>query len=77
VMGSYYENFRAIVERLKAQDAVRIVQPRELRNELIALFADQAAAHALGERAYSVFSAEAGATARAVAALTEIVSGQA
>ena len=77
VMGPYFENFRAIVERLQAQDAVRIVQPHELRDELIALFTDQAAVHALGERAYSVFSAEAGATARAVAALTEIVSGQA
>jgi 3-deoxy-D-manno-octulosonic-acid transferase len=77
VMGPYYENFRAIVERLKARDAIRIVQTHELRDELIALFTDQAAAHALGERAYAVFSAEAGATARAVAALTEIVSGQA
>jgi len=77
MMGPNYENFGAIVERLKAQDAIRIVQPTELKGELTALLADETAAQAMGERAYSVFSAEAGATARAVAALTEIVSGQA
>ena len=77
VMGPHYENFRAIVERLKAQDAIRIVQPSKLRDELIALFSDQDAAQAIGQRAYAVFSSEAGATARAVAALTEIVGGHA
>jgi 3-deoxy-D-manno-octulosonic-acid transferase len=77
VMGPHYENFRAIVDRLRAQDAIRIVHPAEVRNELKALFSDESAAHAIGDRAYSVFSSEAGATARAVTALAEIVSGQA
>ncbi len=73
VMGPHYENFRAIVDRLRAQDAIRIVHPVEVRNELTALFSDEVSAHAIGERAYSVFSSEAGATARAVSALAEIV----
>jgi 3-deoxy-D-manno-octulosonic-acid transferase len=73
VMGPHYENFRAIVDRLRAQNAIRIVHPVEVRNELKALFSDEVSAHAIGERAYSVFSSEAGATARAVSALAEIV----
>lgn len=77
VMGPNYENFRAIVERLRAEDAIRLVQPGELKRELTALFSDDVAAKAIGERAYAVFSSEAGATARAVSALIEIVGGQA
>ncbi len=77
VMGPHYENFRAIVEQLKERDAIRILQQGELRHELIALFSDQAVAQAIGDRGFAVFSSEAGATARAVAALTEIVSGHA
>lgn len=77
VMGAHYENFRAIVDRLRAQDAIRIVNSTEISNELTVLLSDEASARAIGERAYAVFSAEAGATARAVAALVEIVSKQA
>jgi len=77
VMGPNYENFRAIVELLRAEDAIRLVQPGELKRELTALFSDDVAAKAIGERAYAVFSSEAGATARAVSALIEIVAGQA
>jgi 3-deoxy-D-manno-octulosonic-acid transferase len=73
VMGPHYENFRAIVDRLRAQDAIRIMHSVEVRNELTALFSDEVSGHAIGERAYSVFSSEAGATARAVSALAEIV----
>jgi 3-deoxy-D-manno-octulosonic-acid transferase len=77
VMGPHYENFRAIVDRLRAHDAIRIVASAEISNELVALFSDEVSAHAIGERSYAVFSSEAGATARAVAALVEIVSEQA
>ncbi len=76
VMGPHYENFRAIVDRLRAEDAIRIVQPNELGKELTALFSDEAFARAIGERGHSVFSAESGATARAVSALIEIVGEQ-
>jgi 3-deoxy-D-manno-octulosonic-acid transferase len=77
VMGPHYENFRAIVERLCAEDAIRIVQPDDIGRELAGLLSDDLTAHAIGARAYSVFSSESGATARAVAALVEIVSEQA
>jgi len=77
VMGPRYENFRAIVERLQAEDAVRIVHPSQVGKELTVLFSDEVRARAVGERAYSVFSSEAGATPRTVTALSEIVSGKA
>jgi 3-deoxy-D-manno-octulosonic-acid transferase len=77
VMGPNYENFRAIVEQLRAQDAIRIVQPDALKNEFAALLADEASACAMGTRAYVVFSSEAGATARAVDALAAILGVQA
>jgi 3-deoxy-D-manno-octulosonic-acid transferase len=73
VMGPYYENFRAIVERLREEDALRIVSADGLHVEFARLFTDEAAALALGERGYVVFTSEAGATARAVAALIEIL----
>jgi 3-deoxy-D-manno-octulosonic-acid transferase len=77
VMGSHYENFRAIVNRLRAEDAIRIVEPNALSEALASLFADPETARMLGERAFAVFSAEAGATARAVDALYQLVSVQA
>jgi 3-deoxy-D-manno-octulosonic-acid transferase len=73
VMGPHYTNFRAIVDRLKAADGVRIVEPAALKDALHLLFLDEEAARATGERGYSVFMAEAGATARAVEALSAIV----
>ncbi len=77
VMGPHYENFRAIVDRLRAQDAICVVQPSEIGNELQKLFGDEPLARAIGERGHAVFSAEAGATSRAVAALAQIAGGQA
>jgi 3-deoxy-D-manno-octulosonic-acid transferase len=76
VMGPYYANFRSIVERLRAQDAIRIVHLGGLGEGLKALFNDKGSAQAIGERAYSVFSSEAGATQRAVTALAEVVKEQ-
>ncbi|HYK34951.1 3-deoxy-D-manno-octulosonic acid transferase [Alloacidobacterium sp.] len=77
VMGSHYENFRAIVDRLREQNAIRIADPDNIGNELEALFSDEALAREIGDRAWGVFSAESGATARAVAALTNIIREQA
>jgi 3-deoxy-D-manno-octulosonic-acid transferase len=77
VMGPNYENFRAIVEQLRAQDAICIVKPDAIKSELAALVADEESSHAMGERAYVVFSSEAGATARAVDALAAIRGVQA
>ncbi len=77
VMGPHYENFRAIVEQLHAQDAIRIVQSDAVKNEFAALLADEASASAMGTRAYTVFSSEAGATARAVDGLVTILGERA
>jgi 3-deoxy-D-manno-octulosonic-acid transferase len=76
IMGPYYENFRAIVDRLHEQDAIRIAQTDEIGQELAALFADEGAARAMGKRGYAVFTSEAGATARAVETLTALLGEQ-
>ena len=77
VMGPHYENFRAIVDQLRVQDAIRIVQPDAMQQELGAFLADEKTAHAMGERAYAVFSSEAGATTRAVEALAAVLGERA
>ena len=77
VMGPHYENFRDIVEKLRARDAIRIMRIEELAAGLKDLLADQADARAMGERARAVFDSEAGATERAVEALLELLRGDA
>jgi 3-deoxy-D-manno-octulosonic-acid transferase len=72
LMGESYENFRGIVDALVAEEAIRIVRPQELKTVLAEVFADFAAARAMGERGREVFEREAGATARAVDAILEI-----
>jgi 3-deoxy-D-manno-octulosonic-acid transferase len=76
IMGPYYENFRAIVDRLHEQDAIRIAQTDEIEQELATLFVDEGTARAMGKRGYAVFTSEAGATARAVEALTALLGEQ-
>jgi 3-deoxy-D-manno-octulosonic-acid transferase len=76
VVGPHFENFRAIVEQLRRQDAIRIVQPDAMKHEVAALLADEASG-AMGTRAYTVFSSEAGATARAVDGIVAILGAQA
>jgi len=76
VMGPSYENFREIVERMRAADGIRIVADKdELANALGDLLTDRAAAKALGERGRRVFEEQQGATVRTVAALLEILQG--
>ncbi len=77
VMGPHYENFRAIVDRLRAADAIRIANPNELGSVLASLLSDRELAHNIGERAYRVFTAESGATARAAESLVELAGGKA
>ena len=77
VMGPHYANFRAIVDRLRLDDGIRIVEPASLKSALAELFRDEDASGAIGANGYAVFATEAGATARAVDALTEIVGVQA
>jgi len=73
VMGPHYANFRAITEDLRAHDALRIAQRSELAAVLTGLLTNGGEARAMGERARKVFEEQAGATARAVEALQEIL----
>jgi 3-deoxy-D-manno-octulosonic-acid transferase len=74
VMGPHFVNFRAITEDLLAHQALRIASQEELASALIELLQNQAAAQAMGERARHVFHQQAGATARSVEALRELIS---
>jgi 3-deoxy-D-manno-octulosonic-acid transferase len=73
VMGSYYENFRAIIDDLRAHEAIRIVTKEDFVQVLVDLLTDRTV-FAMGERARQVFEQQAGATARCVAALRELLS---
>jgi 3-deoxy-D-manno-octulosonic-acid transferase len=73
VMGPWYENFRDVVEGMRATDAIRIVAPEKLSETLIALLRDREDAKALGERGRAAFEAQTGATARTVQALMALL----
>ena len=75
--GPSYENFRGIVETLLAQQAIRVVEPQQLRTVLAEMFSDPAASHAMGDRARRVFESEAGATARSLDAILAILEHRA
>jgi len=73
VMGLHYENFRAIVEKLLAADAITIADSAHLQQTFHRLLTDEKAARDMGARAREVFESEAGATEAAADALLEIV----
>ncbi len=72
LVGPHYENFRGIVEKLRAEGAVGVTEPSALAQALSDLLRDQGAATAMGARARAVFESEAGATERAVMALLAV-----
>ena len=75
LMGSHFDNFRAITEDLLAHQAVRIAaDKKDMSTALIDLLKDQPAALAMGNRAKQVFLSQAGATARSVEALRALLS---
>lgn len=77
LMGPHYENFRGIVEKLRAANAIVIAEPSELRPRLHDLLQDESAAKVLGARARAVFEDESGATQLAVAALLQVLKERA
>jgi len=78
VMGPSYENFRDVVGKMQAADAIRIVQDKdELETALVEMLTDREAARAMGERGRKVFEAQSGATGRAVAAVVGLVRDEA
>lgn len=70
VMGPSYENFREIVEGMRAAEAIRIVDAEGLGAALVELLADDGG---MGERGRRFFEGQAGATGRTVEALVELI----
>jgi 3-deoxy-D-manno-octulosonic-acid transferase len=76
VMGPYHANFRAIVEDLRAHDALRIARTEELAGALGELLTFPDLAQAMGERARQVFEQQAGATRRSVEAVRDLLKAE-
>ena len=77
VMGPSYENFRDIVARLRAEQAIVVVNdPTELEASLSDCVEHRGRTAELGRRAQSVFEQQQGATVRTVEALADLLSPQ-
>jgi 3-deoxy-D-manno-octulosonic-acid transferase len=73
VMGPHYANFVAIIDSLRAADALRIAAKEDLAPTIIELLRDRTAAVAMGSRAIEVFDLQAGATERCVTAIRALL----
>jgi 3-deoxy-D-manno-octulosonic-acid transferase len=73
VTGSYYPNFRAIVDSLLQAEAIKVITRENLVPMLENLLTDTEAADRLGVRALEVFHQQSGATRRAITALTRLL----
>ncbi len=73
VMGESHENFREIVEAMRAAGGLWTVEPEGLAAAMAKLLGGGEEARAMGERGRAVFAAQAGATERTVAALLELI----
>jgi 3-deoxy-D-manno-octulosonic-acid transferase len=73
VMGPHYANFRAITDDLIAHEAIRITPRERLAETFVELLTAHEGAAAMGVRARSVFEQQAGATARCVEAIGEVL----
>jgi 3-deoxy-D-manno-octulosonic-acid transferase len=76
VVGPSFENFREIVDAMRAHDAICVVGPRDLTAAMCGLVEHPEEARAMGERGRAVFEAEAGATRRTVNALMELLEAK-
>jgi 3-deoxy-D-manno-octulosonic-acid transferase len=73
-MGTSFENFRDVVAKMQAADAICIVKDEvELEGVMLGMLKDREAARAMGERGRRVFEEQQGATARAVEAILALV----
>jgi 3-deoxy-D-manno-octulosonic-acid transferase len=70
VMGCSYENFREIVDGMRARDAIYLV---EHGNLTLAFHSAMTRGRAVGRRGQEFFETQTGATARTVLALTDLV----
>ncbi len=77
LVGPHTENFRDLMTIFACADALRVVTADNLAGVLLELLADDAARAALGRRGAEVFRAQAGATARTLAALSSLLPAEA
>ena len=73
VIGSNFNNFREVVERMQAMHGIRVVTSDQMAVVLRELLRDPVEARALGERGRSVFTEGAGATDRTVEELLRVL----
>jgi 3-deoxy-D-manno-octulosonic-acid transferase len=76
LIGGHYENFQAIVDDMLDEQALAVVHPGELEEELMRLLKDKNAAAAMGERGRRAFETRGGATGRTVAAITAVLEAR-
>ncbi len=76
VIGDHYLNFQAIVGDMLDEQALAVVHPGELEDELMRLLRDRNAAMAMGKRGRRAFEKRGGATGRTVAAITSVLEAQ-
>ncbi|MEG9438106.1 3-deoxy-D-manno-octulosonic acid transferase [Edaphobacter sp. HDX4] len=77
VMGRSSENFREIVDAMKAANAIRIIETHQIAGAFVELLRDEESARAMGEHERQVFRAQAGATSRTVASLLDLLDRKA
>jgi 3-deoxy-D-manno-octulosonic-acid transferase len=73
VMGPHYANFRAIIDVLLAQKAIRIAPPEEFSSTLVDLVRNPEESEAMGTRAREIFDRESGATSRCLHVLRGVM----
>jgi 3-deoxy-D-manno-octulosonic-acid transferase len=74
VMGPSYENFRDVVERMRAGNGIIVIEKQnDLDRVLVDLLKNREEAAMVGNRGRAVFDAQAGATARTVQALMALL----
>jgi 3-deoxy-D-manno-octulosonic-acid transferase len=71
VMGNHYANFAAIVETMLIRNAIRIVSPANVGEEILRLLNDPVLASEVGSMGKQVFEREAGATKLTVKAIQQ------
>jgi 3-deoxy-D-manno-octulosonic-acid transferase len=76
VVGPHTENFRDVVAQFQNRDAVRIVAQDELASAFLYMLAHDADRRALGQRAQETVCAQAGATARTLEALQNLLAAK-
>ena len=76
VMGPHFANFRVITEDLVAHDGLRIATKEDLALVLAELLRNRSEAEALGSRGREVFEEQAGATARTVRTIKQILAAE-